>query len=234
MTQAKGRDGDRRASAVKSNAIRFLVVEDHPLMRQAIVDLIKREWNSAACDEAGDEVLAMQLFERNRPQLVTLDLSLGDRNGLEFLKWAAKTAPEVPILVLSMYEEMYYAERVIRAGGRGYLNKRASPTTIVAAMRTVLNGDYYLHRATASRILQHLRGDVSNPVSWGIEKLSDREMETFESIGEGLGSREIAERLYLSVKTVEAYRQRIKEKLGISTSPELARRAVEWVLSRSA
>jgi DNA-binding NarL/FixJ family response regulator len=109
-----------------------------------------------------------------------------------------------------------------------------SPRTIISAIRALLNGEFYVNPATASRILRHLRGDAAGNVVSDIEKLSDREMETFESIGAGLGSREIAERLYLSVKTVEAYRQRIKEKLGISTSPELARRAVEWVLSRSA
>jgi DNA-binding NarL/FixJ family response regulator len=211
---------------------RILLVEDHPLMRQAVKETIEQERDLCVCGEAGDDATAMQLVKTAQPHLILLDLSLGDSSGMELIKWLAKAEPAIRILVLSMHEETLYAERVIRAGARGYLSKRADPATIVTAIRTVLAGEIYLNPAIVGRILQRLAGGPQDK-SPDVEQLSDREIETFELIGAGLGSRDIAERLCVSVKTVEAYRQRIKEKLGISTGPELARRAVEWVLSKT-
>ena len=215
---------------------RILLVEDHPLMRQAVRETLLQERDLTVCGEAGDEAAAMQLVKTTQPHLVLLDLSLGDSSGMDLIKWLVKTDPAIRILVLSMHDESLYAERVIRAGARGYLNKRAAPDAIVAAIRAVLAGNIYLNPAIVGRILQRLAGGGAARTEAGtpdVARLSDREMETFELIGSGLGSREISERLCVSVKTVEAYRQRIKEKLGISTGPELARRAVEWVLSKT-
>jgi DNA-binding NarL/FixJ family response regulator len=212
---------------------RILLVEDHPLMRQAVKETLDQEPDLFVCGEAADEATAMQLLKTALPHIVLLDLSLGDGNGLDLTRWIVKAAPHVRVLVLSMHDENLYAERAIRAGARGYIHKRAGPDTIVAAVRKVLAGDIYLNPAIVGRILQRLAQGPSEADLSPIERLSDREMQTFELIGAGVGSREIAERLAVSVKTVEAYRQRIKEKMGISTSPELARRAVEWVLSKS-
>jgi DNA-binding NarL/FixJ family response regulator len=218
-----------------ARATRILLVDDHPLIRQAVRETIEQEPDLAVCGEAGDEAAAMQLLKSSQPHLVLLDLSLGESSGMELIKWIINADPNTRVLVLSMHDEILYAERVIRAGARGYLSKRAAPDVIIAAMRTVLAGDIYLNPAIVGRILQRLAGARHPPQPAGteVEQLSDREMETFELIGAGLGSRDIAERLCVSVKTVEAYRQRIKEKLGIATAPELARRAVEWVLSKS-
>ena len=221
-------------SALRTN--RILLVEDHPLMRQAVKETILQERDLAICGEAADEAAAMQLVKTTQPHLVLLDLSLGESSGMDLIKWMVKTDPSLRVLVLSMHDETLYAERVIRAGARGYLNKRAAPDTIVAAIRTVLEGNIYLNPAIVGRILQRLAGGgggTAGARTPDVEQLSDREMQTFELIGAGLGSREISERLCVSVKTVEAYRQRIKEKLGLSTGPELARRAVEWVLSKT-
>jgi DNA-binding NarL/FixJ family response regulator len=219
-------------SALRTN--RILLVEDHPLMRQAVKETILQEPDLAVCGEAADEAAAMQLVKTTQPHLVLLDLSLGESSGMDLIKWLVKTDPALRVLVLSMHDETLYAERVIRAGARGYLNKRAAPDTIVAAIRTVLGGNIYLNPAIVGRILQRLAGGgPAGARTPDVEQLSDREMQTFELIGAGLGSREIAERLCVGVKTVEAYRQRIKEKLGLSTGPELARRAVEWVLSKT-
>jgi DNA-binding NarL/FixJ family response regulator len=230
LSPARFSKGDRAADAHRK---RILLVEDHPLMRLAVKETIEQEHDLTVCGEAGDDATAMQLVKTTQPHLVLLDLSLGDSSGMELIKWIAKTDSNMRVLVLSMHEETLYAERVIRAGARGYLSKRAPPETIVAAVRTVLAGDIYLNPAIVGRILQRLAGGTGQNKSPDVEQLSDREIETFELIGAGLGSRDIAERLCVSVKTVEAYRQRIKEKLGISTGPELARRAVEWVLSKT-
>jgi DNA-binding NarL/FixJ family response regulator len=212
--------------------VRILLVEDHPMMRQAVKETIEQERDLTVCGEAADEAEAMALMKSAQPQLVLLDLSLGESSGMDLIKWMTKADPAVRVLVLSMHDEALYAERAIRAGARGYLNKRAAPDTILAAIRSVLAGDIYLNPAIVGRILQRLSGGGAESKTADVEQLSDREMETFELIGSGMGSREIAERLCVSVKTVEAYRQRIKEKLGIGTGPELARRAVEWVLSK--
>jgi DNA-binding NarL/FixJ family response regulator len=228
---------DRRpkSPAHSASATRILLVDDHPLIRQAVREIIEQEPDLRICGEAGDETAAMQLIKSSQPHLVLLDLSLGDSSGMEFIKWITKNDPATRVLILSMHDEILYAERVIRAGARGYLSKRAAPDVIIAAIRAVLAGDIYLNPAIVGRILQRLAGASrpAAPAGADIDQLSDREMETFELIGTGLGSREIAERLCISIKTVEAYRQRIKEKLGIATGPELARRAVEWVLSKS-
>jgi DNA-binding NarL/FixJ family response regulator len=211
---------------------RILLVEDHPMMRYALKETLEQEGEFVVCGEAGDEAAAMTLLKPSAPHLVLLDLSLGEGNGLDLVKWMVKSDPTLHVLVLSMHDETLYAERAIRAGARGYINKRADPDTIIAAIRAVLAGNIYLNPAIVGRILQRL---AAGPAKSGasVEQLSDREMQTFELIGSGLGSREIAERLCVSVKTVEAYRHRIKEKLGIGTGPELVRRAVEWVLSQA-
>jgi DNA-binding NarL/FixJ family response regulator len=218
-----------------SRATRILLVDDHPLIRRAVRETLEQESDLTVCGEAGDEAAAMQLIKSAQPHLILLDLSLGESSGMELIKWIVKNDPEARVLVLSMHDELLYAERVIRAGARGYLSKRAAPEVIVGAVRTVLAGEIFLNPSIVGRILQRLTnaGRQAQPTSADVDQLSDREMETFELIGAGLGSREIAERLCISVKTVEAYRQRIKEKLGIGTAPELARRAVEWVLSKS-
>ncbi len=223
------------AATTAARRTRILLVEDHPLMRQAVKEIIEQEADLGVCGEAADETTAMELLKRMQPHLVMLDLSLGESSGMDLIKWMVKADPGVRVLVLSMHDEALYAERAIRAGARGYLNKRAAPDTIVAAIRSVLAGNVYLNPAIVGRILQRLAGGGEKAPAGtpDVAQLSDREMETFELIGAGLGSREIAERLSVSIKTVEAYRQRIKEKLGLSTGPELARRAVEWVLSKT-
>ena len=236
MSLRKSKDDRTAQAASAARHTRILLVEDHPLMRQAVKETILQEPDLAICGEAGDEAAAMQLVKTTQPHLVLLDLSLGESSGMDLIKWMVKTDPSLRVLVLSMHDETLYAERVIRAGARGYLNKRAAPDTIVAAIRTVLQGNIYLNPAIVGRILQRLAGGgggTAGARTPDVEQLSDREMQTFELIGAGLGSREISERLCVSVKTVEAYRQRIKEKLGLSTGPELARRAVEWVLSKT-
>ena len=223
----------RSDAARPGSQIRILLVEDHPLMRQAIKETLEDQSDLAICGEANEAPAAMRLITSTHPHLVLLDLSLGGGNGLELIKWIVKLDPTIRVLVLSMHEDELYAERSIRAGARGYINKRADPDAIIAAIRCVLANEIYLNPATVGHILRRIASKHTELEKTPVSELSDREMQTFEMIGAGLGSREIAERLCVSIKTVDVYRQRIKDKLGIGSAPELARRAVEWVLSRS-
>jgi len=228
MNERKPRETSRAGSHT-----RILLIEDHPLMRQAIKETLEQEPDLVVCGEAGDAAAAMRLVTSTQPHLILLDLSLGNGNGLELIKWIVKHDSTIRVLVLSMHEDELYAERSIRAGARGYINKRSDPDTIIAAVRRVLASEIYLDSATVGHILKRMANKKTEVEGTPVSGLSDREMQTFEMIGAGLGSREIAERLCVSIKTVDVYRQRIKEKLGIGSAPELARRAVEWVLSRS-
>jgi DNA-binding NarL/FixJ family response regulator len=209
---------------------RVLLVDDHPLMREALRESIDRQNDLVTCGEASDAASAMGALESSHPNLVLLDLTLGEDSGLDLLKRMLVADSSVRVLVLSMHDDTLYAERAIRAGAKGYINKRESSATIVSAIRTILKGDIYVNSKVMGRVLHRLTGRKAETAGVVEEQLSDREMETFELIGAGMGSREIAQRLHVSVKTVEAYRERIKAKLGLSSSPELARRAVEWVL----
>lgn len=215
---------------LRASRNRILLVDDHPLMREALRESIDRQNDLVTCGEASDAASAMIALESSHPNLVMLDLTLGEDSGLELLKQMLVADSSVRVLVLSMHDETLYAERAIRAGAKGYVNKRESSATIIAAIRAVLKGEIYLNSKVIGRVLHRLTGRKAETTGVAEEQLSDREMETFELIGAGMGSRDIALRLHVSVKTVEAYRERIKAKLGLGSSPELARRAVEWVL----
>jgi DNA-binding NarL/FixJ family response regulator len=224
----------RRKTASRPARSRVLVVDDHPLMRLAVREILRDQRDLVVCGEAGDAAMALQLLKETQPHLVLLDLSLGQDFGLDLIKQITKSDPSWRILVLSIYDEVLYAERALRAGARGYLNKRESSETILAAIRSVLAGKIHLPPGVIDHVLHGLSGAADQlPKAGGAEQLSDRELQTFELLGMGVGSREIAGRLGLSLKTVEVYRERIKHKFGLASSAELMRRAVEWVLTRT-
>lgn len=216
-------------------AKRVLLVDDHPITRQGLAAMIGMESGLAVCGEAENTAEAMTAVQRLKPDLILLDLSLPGRSGLEFLKDLAAAHPGIPALVLSMHNEALYAERALRAGARGYLMKSAGGKAVMEAIRTILQGQIYVSPAVSARILESLR--ETKPISNGgdgmVRRLTDREFEIFQLIGQGLGTREIAGRLHLSVKTVEAHRAHLKEKLGAKDAPALVREAVSWVESQS-
>jgi DNA-binding NarL/FixJ family response regulator len=208
---------------------RVLVVDDHPIVRQGLTQLINREGDLRVCGEADCTAGALQAIEALRPDVVVADLSLQGPDGLELLKNLRGKDRAVPVVILSMHDESLYAERALRAGARAYLMKQEATETVLIAIRRVLAGEIYLSDRMASRLLrQFVRSHTSGSAS-PVDLLSDRELEVFGLIGRGRGTRQIAEELHLSIKTVESYRAHIKDKLEIGTASELVRHAVQWV-----
>lgn len=215
-------------------ARRILLVDDHPIMRHGLAQLIRAEEGLDVCGEAGSAKEAMHVVERLKPDLVIVDLTLPDKNGLELLKDIHAQHPHLTCIVLSMHDETLYAERALRAGARGYVMKEAAAEHLVGAIRRVLGGGLYVSDAVASRMLQGVVGTRTKMDGPLIERLTDRELEILEMIGNGVATKNIADRLAISTRTVEAHRAHIKEKLGISDGPALVRYAVQWVDSRKA
>ena len=212
---------------------RILIVDDHPMMRQGLAQLIGSEPDLSVCWEADDAGQALDLLAKQKPDLVLADISLPDRNGLELIKDIHVLCPGALILVVSMHDESLYAERVLRAGARGYIMKQEGGKKLMTAVRQVLGGQIFVSEKMSARILEIFSGrrdGASSPVA----KLSDREFEVFQLIGRGKGTREIANHLRLSVKTVEVHRANIKKKLDLKTATDLVRQAVRWAEAQGA
>lgn len=207
---------------------RILLIDDHPVMRLGLAALIRAEKDLDVWGEAGTAAEAMTLCQDGTPDLVTVDLTLPDKNGLELIKDLRACHPELNFLVVSMHDEMMYAERVLRAGAKGYIMKQEAPEKLVSAIRMILKGEVFLSQGVAARILKRF-ADAGGRAATPIERLTDRELEVFQMIGEGKGSREIAGMLNISVRTVDAHRAHIKEKLALRDSTELVHHAVRWV-----
>lgn len=198
------------------------------MMRQGLAQLITSEPDLAVCCEADTAGQALDLAAAKKPDLALLDISLPDKNGLELIKDVHVLCPEVLILVVSMHDEALYAERVLRAGARGYIMKQEGGRKLIEAIRQVLSGRIYVSDKMSARILELFSGRRSESAGPAVEKLSDREFEVFQLISEGKGTREIAGHLHLSVKTVEVHRANIKEKLNLNSATDLIRYAVRW------
>ena len=220
------------AAKNKTSAKRILIVDDHPMMRTGLGQLIDNEPDLKVCAEADTAGQAIDLVAKQKFDLALLDISLPDKNGLELIKDIRALCPELPMLVVSMHDEMIYAERVLRAGGRGYIMKQEGGEKFLAAIRQVLAGKVYVSQNMSARILEVFSGRQPDNFSSPVRKLSDREFEVFQLIGQGVGTREIADKLHLSIKTVEVHRANIKEKLALKTATELVRYAVRWVDSQ--
>jgi DNA-binding NarL/FixJ family response regulator len=208
---------------------RILVVEDHPLFRAMLVQLINQEPGMVACGEADDVSKALKLIEETVPDAVIMDLTLKGPNGLELIKDLKARNFNLPVLVISMHSETLYAERVLRAGAQGYIPKEATPAEVIAAIRKVLAGGMSVSENITEKILKRFSKVDNTKAASGINLLSDREIEVFQHVGRGLNSREISKRLHLETSTVDSYRARIKEKLGIKNAVELYQRAAQWL-----
>ncbi|MBI4226752.1 MAG: response regulator transcription factor [Candidatus Omnitrophica bacterium] len=214
----------------KAKAIRRVcLVDDHPVVRRGLAQLINQEADLQVCGEADDLPTALALVRRARPDLVLVDITLKGRSGLELIKMLNAEISAPPALVVSMHDETLYAERALRAGARGYVMKEEAPEGLLTAMRKVLDGQVHLSDRMAARVLQQAAGAGARPAASPAERLSDRELEVFRLLGRGRGTRQIAETLNLSVKTVETYRAHLMAKLQLQSAPELIRHAVEWV-----
>lgn len=210
----------------------ILLVEDHPLTRYGVNLRISAEPDLEVCGECDGSASAMAAVRKKAPDLVLLDLSFGDRNGLEVLKDLNASHPRVPVLVFSMYPESLYAERVLRAGARGYLMKSEGAEKLIEAIRKVLRGDICVSPAMLERLAARFADRPQARESDVYAQLSDRELEVFELIGGGLRTREIARKLGVSVSTVETHRAHLKVKLGVASTGQLIRAAVEWQAGR--
>ncbi len=207
---------------------KVLLVDDHPIVRQGIRRLIEKEPGLLVCGEAEDAVDALEIIEKERPDVIVLDLSLKNSSGFDLILDVKQRWDTVRILVLSMYNEDVYAERVLRAGASGYIMKQEAPKKVVTAIWAVLNGSVYVSDKVSANILQSMAGKRSATSS--VDSLSDRELQVFQMIGEGFTHQQIADKLMLSVKTIESHVEHIKDKMGISSGRELLQRAIEWVL----
>ena len=208
---------------------RILIVDDHPVFRRGIAALVSEQEDLTVCGEADGAPSALDAMRRLKPDLALLDISMPGANGIELVKLMLAEQPKLPILILSMHDESLYALRALRAGAKGYVMKAEAMTQVIAAIRKALNGEIYVSPRFSERLvfkaIQSLEGGMGSPV----DKLSDRELEVLQLLGRGFGTREVANELHLSVKTIETQRAHIKEKLGFKDAGEMVRFAIDWV-----
>jgi DNA-binding NarL/FixJ family response regulator len=207
----------------------ILIVDDHPMTRAGMAQLLAVQPEIASCSEAGTPEQAMADLSKNRPDLMLSDITMPGRSGLEFIKDVLALHPALPILVVSMHDEQLYAERALRAGARGYIMKEAGGEKLLAAIRHVLSGQVYVSEKISAGLLDAMTGRRPRGSNSPIEKLSDREFEVLQLIGQGKSTRDIAAQLHLSSKTVDVHRAHIREKLELKDVTSLVRYAVRWV-----
>ncbi|MGC1359807.1 MAG: response regulator transcription factor [Silvibacterium sp.] len=210
------------------------MVDDHPLLRQGLALLINREQDLAVCGEAEEAQAAMMAIAGKQPDILIADISLNGPDGLDLLKSLRTLYPDLPVLILSMHDESIYAERALRARANGYIMKQEATEKVLVAVRRILGGDIYLSDRMANKLLHQYISGVSADMKSQLSALSDRELEVFRLIGEGRGTRQIAEKLHLSIKTVETYQAHIKEKLSLRSGRELVQHAIQSKISEKA
>jgi DNA-binding NarL/FixJ family response regulator len=216
---------------INSGKSAIMLVDDHPLVRYGLIQLIDSEPDMFVCCEAGGCRETLKALESNSPDLVIVDLSMNDGNGLDLIKDIRHIYPSLSALVLSMHDESLYAERALKAGARGYVMKQAGTKDLIKAIRTILAGQIFVSQSISSRLIAKQTGHASDNDNCYVGLLSDRELEVFEMIGKGLKTGVIAELLHLSIKTIETYRANIKKKLDLPDSSKLTQAAVAWINS---
>ncbi|EKD35410.1 MAG: Response regulator receiver protein [uncultured bacterium] len=208
---------------------RIVIIEDHPVFRTGLKELIETEKDLQVCGEADSTAKGLAVIARQKPDLVIVDITLKGRNGIELIKELHRDSPGLPILVLSMHDESLYAERAFRAGAGGYIMKEETSESIITAIRTVHSGQKYASKQFLSgvlnKFLSHSPDDTRSP----IDRLTHRELDVFRLLGQGMTTRDIAQHLDLSTKTIGTYRERIKVKLDLQNAPDLIHSAVRWL-----
>jgi len=219
---------------MKEKNIKIIIVDDHPIVRKGIKSIIDCEDNITVCGEAEDANGAMSLVGELMPDLVIADITLkGNINGIDLVKAIKSRYPGIKTLTISMYDGALYAERAIRAGSRGYITKEEASENIIAAIHTVMKGELYLSSDISAKMVDILMHGSKDSGGVSISSLSDREFEVFQLIGNGYKRGNIAKKLNININTVESHRRKIKEKLGVNDSAELARLAVQWTISQN-
>ena len=215
-----------------TSKVKILIVDDYPIIREGLTQLINHEDDLVVCAQAENAHQALLAINRAKPDMAVVDISLKDRSGLELIKDIKAQYPDLAVLALSMYDESLYAERALRAGAKGYIMKAEATENVVKAIRQILAGRIYLSDKMTAKMMNKLAGHKVDASSSPVDRLSDRELEVFTMLGQGTGTRQIAEKLYLSVKTIETYRAHIKEKLDLADAEELRTYSIQWVSSR--
>ncbi|MBM3832514.1 MAG: response regulator transcription factor [Verrucomicrobia bacterium] len=217
----------KRTMAAKKSKSRILLVDDHPIVRHGLTEMINHEKDLMVCGTAEDLRKALEQITALKPDLVVVDISLKGSNGIELLKNIKVRYPKMLVLMLSMHDEALYAVRALRAGAPGYIMKQEATKKVLTAIRQVLAGEIYLSEKMEKKMMQQLAGGRAGRTGSPIEDLSDRELEVFGLIGQGHGTRQIAEELHLSIKTIESHRAHIKEKLNLKNATELLQHAIQ-------
>ena len=233
-SKAKSKAGQQLSEAVARKS-RVVIVDDHPLIRQGLAQLLNTRPNLSVIAEADSAGAGLDLVRRHNPDLVILDLSLAKADGLEVVKQLKAELPKLPILVISMHDESVYAERVLRAGARGYVMKKEPSEKIFLAVDALLRGEIFVSDRIKQDMLQFTATGkrASNEGGEPLDHLTDREMQVFRRMGDGISTREIAQELHLSVKTIESYRESLKVKLNVPTGAALVQRAIQWARTQS-
>ncbi len=208
---------------------KVLLVEDHPMFRERMAHLINKDLGMTICGESDNIADAMEIIRTEQPDIAIVDISLRGSSGLELLKDIRAQGMDLSVLVLSMHAEELYAERALRAGAKGYIMKSEASTEVIEAIRTVQRGEVYVSRPMVGKILMRMASTSGKSEISGVDSLADRELEVFQLIGQGRNTREIAKTLNLGESTIETYRARIREKLGLRNTAELAQQAARWV-----
>lgn len=217
-----------------SRTTRVLVVDDHPIVRRGLAQLIEDQPDFEVCGEADSAAAVLELMRTSRPDVAIVDLSLSDTGGVGLIRDMRNWHPQLAVLVLSMHDEVLHAERSLRAGASGYIMKHQATERIIDAIRQVLRGEIYLSERMKERLLHRLVGDRDDTQSDSpLASLTDRELEVFQLLGRGLSTREVANRLCLSIKTIETHRDHIKSKLSLESGRELVRFATSWYMEQA-
>lgn len=214
-----------------SRKSKILVVDDHPILRQGLALFINREPDMTICGEAEEANGAFQQIASCQPDMVIVDISLNGPDGLELLKNLRLRYPALPVLILSMHDESTYAERALRAGANGFIMKQEATEKVLVAIRRILSHEIYVSERIANKMLRQYIGGSATAWRSPVADLTDRELEVFRLIGDGHGTRQIAEELHLSIKTVESYQAHIKEKLALRSGRELVQHAIQWSIT---
>jgi DNA-binding NarL/FixJ family response regulator len=211
---------------------KVFVVDDHPIVREGLAQMINRESDLAVCGEAEEMHGALQMIDALRPDILIVDISLNGPDGLDLVKNIRTRDPSLPVLILSMHDESIYAERALRAGANGYIMKQEATEKVLVALRRILSREIYVSSRVASKLLQQfVSGSSSAAMHSPVDDLSDRELEVLRLMGDGHATRQIADELHLSIKTVESYQAHLKEKLSLKNLRELVQYAVQWAIT---
>ena len=220
----------KRQAEWTPHKLKVFLVDDHPIVRQGLAQMINREPDLTVCGEAQEAASALQAISTEKPDILIVDISLVGPDGLELVKNIRLRYSSLPVLILSMHDESIYAERALRAGANGYIMKHEAAERVLVAIRQVLNHEIYVSERVASRMLHHYITGSPTAGQSPLTDLSDRELEVFRLIGEGHSTRAIAEELHLSVKTVESHQAHIKDKLSLKNGRELVQHAIQWAM----